>query len=135
MRTQPARRTGWLYQLPPWRAPRIRRHHHHHHDLDRAAADGIFSLIGRLFLAYLFLDVWLIEVTVWAMVWYYYGLFLGARWIARWIWRHNPIGQTIDSRHAAKERRRPAPYDPHGAPPVPIDLGALGGQLRDGSYD
>lgn len=122
MGTRPARRTGWLYEIPPWRAPRLRRHHHHHVGLIEA-----FALpMGLLLFAMFFFEIWMLEVCLWLMVWYYYALFLGARWIARWIWRHNPIGQTIDSRHAARERHQPRPYDPHGAPPRHIDLGHLG---------
>lgn len=68
--------------------------------------------------AAIFLEIWCAEFALWMTVWTYYGLFLGTRWV----WRHNPIGQTIDSLNAAKERRRPVPYDPHSAPPTRIDL-------------
>lgn len=73
-------------------------------------------------------EIWMLEAMLWATIWFYYGLFLGARWM----WRHNPIGQTIDSRHAAAERRRPrpGPYDPHAAPPRPVDLSQLGTMRR-----
>ena len=73
-------------------------------------------------MATLFLILWMLELEIWLAVWVYYSLFLSARWV----WHHNPIGQTIDTRHAARERQIPAPYDPHGAPPEHIDLGQLG---------
>jgi len=91
-----------MRSLPPWRL-------------------GAGGGIGWLFAALVFLYVWIFELEIWLTVWLFYGLFLAARWI----WQHNPIGQTIDTAAAARERRQPAPYDPHGAPPTRIDLGRL----------
>lgn len=93
-------RTPWLYTIPPWRLR------------------GVHGLTG-LFLAMLYIGVWFMELEIWLGVWFYYALFLGLRWC----WRHNPIGQTIDSRAARRERQQPVPYDPHGAPQQYIDLG------------
>jgi hypothetical protein len=107
---------SWLYRLPPWRMPRIRTHHYHHgHHTERT------PVIRWAIVAYLFAIVWMIEFEAWLVVWFYYGLGLALRWV----WRHNPIGQTIDSRAARRARQQPAPYDPHGAPPQHYDLGNL----------
>lgn len=123
MGTQPAQRTGWLYQLPPWRAPKLRRHHHHHHI---HIGEAIFTLMGLFLFALFFFEIWMLEAMIWATIWFYYLLFLGARWI----WRNNPIGRTIDSRHDARARRHARPYDPHGTAPTRIDLGAFDGRTR-----
>lgn len=124
-RQQPARRSGWLYQLPPWRAPRLRRHHHHHiHPVE-----AIFTLMGLFLFALFFFEIWMLEAMIWATIWFYYGAFLGARWV----WRNNPIGQTIDTRAARYGRQQRPPYDPHGAPPSPIDLSALRTRTRNRS--
>lgn len=107
------------------------RHHHRHHTTYRRTTSGPWmrtippwrlgpgSGLGWLIAAVLFLELWMLEFEIWLMVWACYGMFLAARWC----WRHNPIGQTVDSVAAARERSRPAPYDPHGAPPEHIDLG------------
>lgn len=109
----------WLHQLPPWRMPRIRTHHYHHgHHTERT------PVIRWAIVAYLFAILWMFEFEVWLMVWCYYGAFLAARQIGRWIWRRNPIGQTIDSRAARRGRLQRPAYDPHGAPPQYYDLGA-----------
>jgi hypothetical protein len=97
----------WLYSIPPWRLR------------------GVYGLTG-VFLALLYIYVWVIEFEVWLAVWFYYGLFLALRWC----WRHNPIGQTVDSRMARRERQQQQPYDPHGAPAKPVDLGRLGNSDR-----
>ena len=94
-------RGPWLRTIPPWRL------------------SGISGVTG-LFLAAVYVGVWMIEFELWLCVWFYYGAFLGLRWC----WRHNPIGQTIDSRAARLDRQRPTPYDPHGAPQQYYDLGA-----------
>jgi hypothetical protein len=119
---QPAPRTGWLYQLPPWRAPR-RRHHHHHHI---GIVEALALMMGMSLYALFFFEIWMFEAMIWATIWFYYGLFLGARWV----WRNNPVGRTIDSAHDVTERSRPRPYDPHGAPSQPVDLGQLGDMRR-----
>jgi len=120
--TQPARRTGWLYQLPPWRAPRLRRHHHHHTGIVEA-----FALMMGLFLyALFFFEIWMLEALLWAAIW---GA-IGATAAGRWMWRRNPIGRTIDQAHDAKLRRLPRRYDPDGTAPTLIDLGAFDGRER-----
>lgn len=85
-------------------------------------------MMGLFLYALIFFEIWMLEAMLWATIWSCYGLFLGARWV----WRNNPIGQTVDSRAAQHSRRRP-PYDPHGAPPAPVDLGALGNRTRSRS--
>lgn len=106
----PVRRNGdWLHNVPPWRIPLPRVY-------------GIGSLIGLMIIAEIGMIVWFYEFAAWLTVWFYYGLFLALRWC----WRHNPIGQTIDSAAARRERQQPAPYDPHGAPQQYYDLGSLG---------
>lgn len=113
--------TNWLHSLPPWRMPRIRVHHYRHgHHTERT------PVIRWLIIAYLFALIWMVEFELWLIVWCYYSLFLAGREIARWFWHHNPVGQTIDTAAAARDRQRPAPYDPHGAPQQHIDLGELG---------
>ena len=104
-------KAGWLYRLPPWRMPRIRRHHYHHGH--HTETTPIARWLG---VAAVFAFAWWMELLVWAGVWCYYALFLGARWV----WRHNPIGQTIDSATAARERGTVEPPREH------IDLGRLG---------
>lgn len=106
-------RTNWLHSLPPWRMPRIRTHRHHH-------AETI-PVIRWLAVAYVFAIIWCIEFELWLCVWFYYAAFLALRWC----WRHNPIGQTIDSRAARRARQQQPAYDPHGAPPQHYDLGNL----------
>lgn len=98
-------RSPWLYSLPPWRLR------------------GTSGLSG-LFLAWLYVGVWFMELELWLMVWFYYGTFLAARQIVRWLWRHNPVGRTIDRRAAQRDRQQRPPYDPHGAPQQYYDLGA-----------
>lgn len=118
MGTQPVRRTGWLYQLPPWRAPSLR-HHHHHIGL----IEAIFYLMG-LFLYFLFFfELWMLEAMLWAAIWFYYAAFLAIRWA----WRQSPIGQDAGSRHAVTERRLPRRCD---APTQHVDSGQLGDMRR-----
>ena len=123
MGTQPARRTGWLYQLPPWRAPRLRRHHHHHHV---HIIEAFFTLMGLFLYVLFFFEIWMLEAMLWVAIWFYYGLLLGVRWA----WRNNPIGRTIDQAHDAKLRRLPRRHDPDGTAPTLIDLGAFDGRSR-----
>jgi len=105
-------RTGWLYHVPPWRMPRIRTHHYHHgHHTERIPP------VRWALAAYLFALIWWFELEAWLVVWLYYGAFLALRWC----WRHNPIGQTIDTRQAARERQQP----PAVTPTEYIDLGRL----------
>lgn len=96
---------GWLHNVPPWRIPLPRVY-------------GLGSLLGMLILAEIGFIVWCYEAAIWAAVWFYYGLFL----VLRWCWRHNPIGQTIDSAAARRERQQPIA----GGPTEHIDLGRLG---------
>jgi hypothetical protein len=78
------------------------------------------GLLAILILGYLFTIVWIVEFEIWIAVWFYYGLFLGARWV----YRNNVLGQTITS--VTRRRQQPAPYDPHGAPARPVDLATYG---------
>lgn len=82
--------------------------------------------MGLFLFALFFFEIWMLEAMIWAAIWFYYGAFLGARWV----WRNNPIGQTIDTRHGAAERRLPRRHDQHSAPSQPVDLGRLGDMRR-----
>lgn len=112
MATQP----GWLHQLPLFRMPK--RHHHHHHGHHH---QSLPVTIGRGILGLLLVELWCLEFTIWFGVWCYYGLFLGCRWI----YRNNVIGKAATVASTPVRKAAPA-YDPHGAPPQPIDLGQLG---------
>lgn len=113
---------GWLYQLPPWRAPRLRRRYR------VGLIDAFALMIGWFLYALFWFEIWMLEAFLWAGVWSVIGVFYGVRWM----WRHNPIGQTIDSRHAVAERRRarPRPADQYADPIQPIDLSQLGTMRR-----
>ncbi|MEY9933902.1 hypothetical protein ABH926_008565 [Catenulispora sp. GP43] len=89
----------WLYSIPPWRLSRI------------------YGLSG-LFLAMLYAFAWMMEFELWLCIWFYYGLFLALRWC----WRHNPIGQTVDTASARRGRQQRPAYDPHAAPQQYYDL-------------
>lgn len=97
-----------MQTIPPWRTPLPR-------------GGGIAGLLLALITLELGIVLWMLEVEIWLLVWFYVGLAHGARWI----WRNNPLGRTIDSVAAARERTTRAPYDPHGTPPERIDLGQL----------
>ena len=58
------------------------------------------------------LGIWLVEVEVWVIVWFYYGAFLGARWI----YRNNVIEQTISGALRRRDRQKAdtAPIDHNG---------------------
>lgn len=99
-----------MQTIPPWRT-----------SLPRGG--GIAGLLLALITLEIGIALWMLEVEVWMLVWFCYGLACAARWV----WRHNPIGRTIDGVAAARERGRPTPYDPHGAPPERIDLGRFNG--------
>jgi hypothetical protein len=103
----------WLHRFPPFRMPRFRRAHHHH-DSEVAVAAAFFTALARLFVLELVVAVWLIEVEAWLVVWFYYGTFLGLRWV----YRNNVIGQTWTSltRGRQKTAASSAPYA------TPVDL-------------
>lgn len=82
--------------------------------------------MGWFLYALFFFEIWMLEALIWAGVWFAIGAIYGARWM----WRHNPIGRTIDHAHDAKLRRLPRRYDPHGDAPTLIDLGAFDGRTR-----
>lgn len=121
MAQRPAR-TDWLHRFPPLHTPRFRRTHLSR-DLDRALFVGFCVGMGHLFVLMLALGLWAAEIEAWLLAWTYYGTFLGARWI----WRHNPLGQTVA---AVTPGPKPHPYDPHGTPAQPVDLAQFGEQRR-----
>ena len=91
-----------MRSLPPWRL---------------GPGGGLFWLLAAM----LFAELWLLELKIWLTVWFCYGMFLGARWI----WRRNPVGQTIDTTSAARERRVAARGAGPDTSPAPVDLGKL----------
>ena len=127
--SQPTNIPTWMRTVPPLRwvpgaPPKRRRHHtslHHayHHPVEATVVGGARATGGCLAAMLLLcvwmvaLEIWLLEVTIWAEVWMLYGAFLGCRWI----YRHNIIGRTASTASTATGRRTVrAPYDPHGAP-------------------
>jgi hypothetical protein len=107
---------GWLHTIPPIRAPRHRHHHHHHIE----PVEAVFKAIGYAILWMLILEFWILELEIWLAVWFYYGMFLGCRWI----YRNNVLGQTVAALTGRRKPVRPA-YDPHGTPTQPVDLAPL----------
>lgn len=111
-------RRDWLHTLPPWRFPYPGQHPHRHHRHHLHAGDvfeAVFKGIGWLVILELGTALWIVELEVWLTVWVYYGMFLGARWV----YRHNVIGQTVTSLASG---RRQKPVERPAGRGGPIDL-------------
>lgn len=86
-----ATRTGWLYRVPPWRAPLRSHHRRHHRDFD------LIPAIGMSIVAILLLELWIAEISLWIAVWMLYGEWLALRWLAIGLYRLNPIGRAASA--------------------------------------
>jgi hypothetical protein len=111
-------RTGWLWNVPPFRMPMPKRRRHPHHELGDALASGCATAFGLMFVGGFFVGLWFYEAVLWGTVWIYYGAFLGLRWAYRsnvagraWMmvtrWRKRPVERPAAFPAPSTTRQRP----------------------------